>query len=126
MIGIEKRHGVVEIMHAPGRRISNGRTTETILAAAEAGLEPHIEPILDAREEGFRILRINLSARRYGTRQKLCFPSEYREDVEDFHAGLCANERQPLRRRAVGVELPIRVAPVGSSNNRSVVRGSSA
>ena len=47
----------------------------------------------------------------------------YREDVEDFHAGLHANERQPLRRRAVGVELPIRVASVGSCDNRNVIRG---
>ena len=47
----------------------------------------------------------------------------YCEDVEDFHARLCANERQPLSRRAVGVELAIRAASVGGSDNRSVVRG---
>jgi len=57
------------------------------------------------------------------TRQLFRFPPVYREDVEDFHAGLGANERRPLRRRAVGVELAIRVAAVGSRNNRSVVRG---
>src|SRR5262249_28219736 len=43
-------------------------------------------------------------------------------EVEDFHTGLGANECQPLRRRAVGVELAIRVASVGGSDNRSVVR----
>jgi hypothetical protein len=67
-------------------------------------------------------LRINFAVRRYGARQKFCFPPVYREDVEDFHAGLRANERQPLRRRAVGVELAIRVASVGSRDNRNVVR----
>src|SRR5215471_17735176 len=45
----------------------------------------------------------------------------HREDVEDFHAGPRADERQPLRRRAVGVELAIRVASVGGGDNRSVV-----
>jgi hypothetical protein len=46
------------------------------------------------------------------------FPTVYREDIEDIHAGLRANERQPLRRRAVGVELAIRV------DGRRVVTGS--
>src|ERR1700758_5281586 len=85
------------------------------------GLKPRSEPILDAGKGGFGILRINFAARRYGTRQKFRFPPVHREDVEDFHAGLRADERQPLRRRAVGVELAIRVASVGGSDNRSVV-----
>jgi hypothetical protein len=84
-------------------------------------LSPRIESILDARKSGFRILRVNFAVRRYGARQKFRFPPVYREDVEDFHAGH-ANERQPLRRRAVGVELAIRVASVRSRDNRDVVR----
>ena len=32
------------------------------------GLEPRIEPVLDARKGGFRILRINLAAQPYGAR----------------------------------------------------------
>src|SRR5437773_2547890 len=87
------------------------------------GLEPRLEAILDAGKGRFRILRINLAARRYGTRQKFRFPAIDRLDVEDFHTGLRANERKPLRRRAVGVELAIRVASVGSSDNCSIVRG---
>jgi hypothetical protein len=112
VIGIEKRHEI-EIVHTRWRRILEWPHHRDDIGG-RWGLEPRIEPILDARKDGFRILRINFAVRRYGARQKLRFPSPvYREDVEDFDAGLRANERQPLRRRAVGVELAIRGASVG-------------
>ena len=121
VIGIEKRHEI-EIMHTRWRRILE-RPHRGDDIGGRRGLEPRIEPVLDARKGGFRILRINFAARRDGARQKFRFPAVYREDVEDFHAGLRADECQPLRWRAVGVELAIRVAPIGSGDNRIVVRG---
>src|SRR5271169_4888554 len=109
-------------MHPRGRRILEWPYHRDNIGGCR-GLEPRIEPILDVCKGGFRILCINFASWRYGARQKFRFPAVYREDVEDVHAGLRADERQPLRRRAVGVELPIRVASVASGDNRSVVRG---
>ncbi|MGA7862393.1 MAG: hypothetical protein WCA23_00080, partial [Stellaceae bacterium] len=86
VIGIEKRHEI-EIMHAWWSRILEWPHHRDDVGGCR-GVEPRIEPILDARKDGFRILRINLAARRDGARQKFGFPPIYREDVEDLHAGL--------------------------------------
>jgi hypothetical protein len=73
VIGIEKRHHI-EIMHTRGRRILEGPHHRDDIGGCWS-LEPRIEPILDARKDGFRVLRVNFAARRYGARQKLRFPS---------------------------------------------------
>jgi hypothetical protein len=79
-------------------------------------------PEVDGKLATFTAGRIESRFTARQARQKFRFPPVYREDVEDFHARVRANERQPLRRRAVGVELAIRFASVGSRDNRSVVR----
>src|SRR5437868_15548029 len=115
VVGIEKRHEI-EIMYPRWRWVLEWPHRRDNIGGCW-GLEPRFEPILDARKGRFRILRINLAAGRYRTRQKFRFPSIDRLDVEDFHTRRRADERQPLRRRAVGIELAIRVASVGSSDN---------